>query len=122
MLCGRGVEPDIKLDAPARRHHDRVYARFRLRSPELVGERHAIETHNLNRDAPSDAGPVDVSEAHADVCVRRGIDETPELFSAGNNADVGDTAGRGARVADGGPVDALAERALGQSGSELGGC
>src|SRR6202011_1779722 len=48
MLCGRGVEPDIKLDSPARRHHDRVYAHFRLRSPELVGERHAIETHNLN--------------------------------------------------------------------------
>ena len=140
MLWGRRIELDIELDATAGRHHDRVGASLRLRSTHVVGERHAVETHNFDRNAPLDAGAVDVNKVNADIRVRRGIDETPKLFSAGNNADVGHAAGRIAGVADRDPVDAqkrflfrwggalnlrgrvdaLAERALRQSRREAG--
>ncbi len=55
MLRRRDVELDVELDAPAGRHHDRVGACLRLRLPHLVGERHAIEADNLDRNASNDA-------------------------------------------------------------------
>jgi hypothetical protein len=71
-------------DAPSRRHHDRVCGRLRLRSPDVVGERHAIESHNLDRNAPSDGGPVDVNEVQANVCVRRSMPRNGETRCGDN--------------------------------------
>ena len=142
MLRGRGIELDVELDAPTGRHHDRIGARLRLWSPHLVGEWHAIEARNLDRNAPNDAGPVDIGKMQADVGIRRSIDETPKLLPAGSKADLGRATGRVAGVADRdsvdaqkrfllpfggcralnlrGCVDAFAERALRQSGGDSG--
>jgi hypothetical protein len=90
---------------------------LRVRSPRFVGERHAIEAHNLDRNVPNHAGPVDVSKLQADVRVRRGIDEAPKLFPVGSKADLGQAAGRVSGVADRDPVDAQIGLLL-----PLGGC
>jgi hypothetical protein len=84
MLCGRGIELDLEFNATAERHHDGVGARLRPRSPHFVGKGHAIDAHNLGRNAPKDAGAVYISEVQADVGIRRGIDQTPSPSRAGS--------------------------------------
>ena len=89
MLRGRGIELDVELDAPTRRHPDRAGAHLRLPSPHFVGEGHAIEAYYLDGNAPNGARAIDISEVHAEVRIRRGIDETPKLFAVGRKADSG---------------------------------
>ena len=84
VLRGRGIELDVELDAPARRHHDRV---SRLFAPSVAPFCRRTVRHRgpQPRSECSEPMPdaVDVSKMQADVRVRCGIDETPKLFALG---------------------------------------
>src|SRR5437868_3156815 len=102
----RGIQLDVEFKASARRHHDWIRARLRLRLPRSVGEGYAIETHDLDRNTSNATGAVDVGEVQAHICVCRRIGETPKLFAPATNGDFRHPAGRIESVADRNAVDA----------------